>query len=105
MLWQAQRRIKTPYTVFLHFVDANGRIVTQIDREPLLPTPSWPISTTIDDPYTLAIPLNAAPGTYQLLVGLYPTGDPTHRVPVVDVGKTSADNNDRILIKEIIVQP
>ncbi len=105
LLWEAQRHIKTPYTVFLHFVDANGRIVTQIDREPQLPTPSWPISTTIADPYVLAIPLNATPGTYELRVGLYPTGDPTHRLPVVDVGKTSADNNDRILIKEIVVQP
>jgi len=105
LLWRAQSRIPIPYTVFLHFVDANGRIVTQIDREPQLPTPSWPISTTINDPYVLTIPLNAAPGTYELRVGMYPTGDPTHRLPVADVGQTSADNNDRILIKEIVVQP
>jgi eukaryotic-like serine/threonine-protein kinase len=105
LLWRGQRRITTPYTVFLHFVDANGSIAAQIDREPLLPTTSWPISVTIDDPYTLAIPLGTAPGTYQLLVGLYPTGDPFNRLPVVDAGKTSADNNDRILIKEIVVQP
>jgi hypothetical protein len=86
------------------FVDADGRIVTQIDREPLLPTPSWPISTTIDDPYALAVPLNAAPGTYQLLAGLYPTGDPTHRLPVVDVGKTARITASR-LAQGIIVQP
>ena len=60
---------------------------------------------TIDDPYTLVIPLEAAPGTYQLLVGLYPTGDPIDRLPVVDAGKTSADDNNRILIKEINVRP
>jgi serine/threonine-protein kinase len=105
LLWQGQRRITTPYTVFLHLVNARGRIVTQIDKEPALPTTSWPISTTIDDPYALAIPLEAAPGTYQLLVGLYPTGDPTNRLPVVDTGKTSADDNNRILIKEIDVRP
>jgi hypothetical protein len=105
LLWEAQNRIKTPYTVFLHLVDANGRIVSQIDREPVLPTTSWPISMTIDDPYTLAVPLEAAPGMYQLLAGLYPTGDPANRLSVVDAGQTSADNNDRILIKEIIVQP
>ncbi len=105
LLWSAQRRIKTPYTVFLHFIDPNGRIVTQIDREPILPTTSWPISVTIEDPYTLVIPSDAVPGTYQLRVGLYPTGDPNHRLPVVNAGKTSADNNDRILIKEIIIQP
>jgi serine/threonine-protein kinase len=105
LLWHGQRRINTPYTVFLHFVDANDNIVTQIDREPLLPTPSWPISVTIDDPYTLVIPSGTVPGIYRLLVGLYPTGDPFNRLLVTDAGKTTADNNDRILIKEIIVQP
>jgi serine/threonine-protein kinase len=105
LLWRGQRRISTPYTVFLHFVDANGNIAAQIDREPLSPTTSWPISVTIDDPYTLAIPVGIAPGTYQLLVGLYPTGDPFNRLPVADAGKTSADNNDRILVKDIIVLP
>lgn len=105
LLWHGQQHINTPYTVFLHFVDANGNIVAQIDREPLLPTPSWPISVTIDDPYTLVIPPGTVSGIYRLLVGLYPTGDPFNRLPVKDVGKTTADNNDRILIKEIIVQP
>jgi serine/threonine protein kinase len=105
LLWQARRRINLPYTVFLHFVDANGRIVTQIDREPILPTTSWPISVTITDPYALLIPLGTAPGTYQLLAGMYPTGDPANRLAVVDAGQTSADNNDRILVKEIVVRP
>ncbi len=105
LLWQAQRRIPTPYTVFLHLVDANGRIVTQLDREPALPTTSWPISMTIDDPYVLAVPAEAVPATYQLLAGLYPTGDPADRLSVVDAGQTSADDNNRILIKEISVRP
>ncbi|HTP08805.1 MAG TPA: Stk1 family PASTA domain-containing Ser/Thr kinase [Anaerolineae bacterium] len=105
LLWRAQQRINTPYTVFLHFVGPSGNIVTQIDREPILPTTSWPISVTIDDPYALTIPANAATGTYQLLVGLYPTGDPSNRLAVVDAGNTTADNNNRILIKNIVVQP
>lgn len=105
LLWRGQRRISTPYTVFLHFVDVNGNIVTQIDREPRLPTTSWPISVTIDDPYTLLIPLGTVPGKYQLLAGLYPTGDPFNRLSVADVGQTSVDNNDRILVKDIVVQP
>jgi serine/threonine-protein kinase len=105
LLWEAQRRIPTPYTVFLHLVDAAGRIVTQIDQEPALPTTSWPISVTIEAPYVLAIPFGAVPGPYQLRVGLYPTGDPANRLAVVDAGKTSADDNNRILIKEIGVRP
>jgi serine/threonine-protein kinase len=105
LVWHAQRRVNTPYTVFLHFVGPDGNIVTQIDREPEKPTTSWPISVTVTDPYVLFIPPNAAPGLYQLLVGLYPTGAPDNRLSVVDVGKTSADDNDRILIKEIEIQP
>ncbi len=105
LLWRGQRRINTPYTVFVHFVGPNGRIVTQIDSEPPQPTTSWPVSMTISDPYALEIPLDAAPGVYQLRVGLYPTGQPNDRLPISDAGKTSADNNSRILIKEITVQP
>ncbi len=105
LLWQAQHRINTPYTVFLHFVGPDGQIKTQIDREPVQPTTSWPISVTISDPYSLFLPPDLAPGVYQLLVGLYPTGAPNDRLAVVDAGKTRADNNNRILIKEIVVQP
>ena len=105
LLWRGQQQITTPYTVFLHFVGPTGRIVTQIDSEPPQPTTSWPVSTTINDPYALEIPLEAVPGVYELLVGLYPTGQPDDRLPISDVGKTSADNNNRILIKEITVQP
>jgi tRNA A-37 threonylcarbamoyl transferase component Bud32 len=105
LLWRGQRRINTPYTEFIHFVGPNGQIFNQIDSEPPQPTTSWPISTTISVPYMLDVPLDAPPGVYQLLVGLYPTGQPDGRLPVSDVGKTSADNNNRILIKEITVQP
>jgi len=105
LLWRGLRRINTPYTVFVHFVGPNGRIVNQIDSEPPQPTTSWPVSTTISVPYVLDVPQDAPPGVYQLLVGMYPTGQPDGRLPVVDVGKTSADNNNRILIKEITVQP
>jgi hypothetical protein len=105
LLWRGQRRLDTPYTVFVHLVGPDGRIVNQIDSEPPQPTTSWPVSATIDVPYLLDIPLDALPGVYQLLVGLYPTGQPDGRLPISDVGQTSADNNNRILVKEIIVQP
>ena len=103
--WQAMQRIKTPYTVFLHFVNADGQVVTQIDTEPPVPTTVWPISTTIDTPFELAIPPNLAPGPYQLLVGLYPTGAPNDRLPVTAPGQASVDDYDRILIRDIGVQP
>ena len=59
LLWRGQRRINTPYTVFIHFVGPDGQIVNQIDSEPPQPTTSWPVSATINVPYLLDIPLDA----------------------------------------------
>lgn len=103
--WRALQHIKTPYTVFLHLTGADGRPVTQIDAEPFKPTTSWPISVTVDDAYQLGIPLNLEPGVYQLRVGLYPTGVPNDRLPITEAGRTSADGFNRVLIKDITVQP
>jgi serine/threonine-protein kinase len=105
LYWQAMRRIQTPYTIFLHFVDPDGRVATQIDSEPPVPTTAWPISVSMSSPYELFIPPDLEPGLYQLLVGLYPTGAPNDRLPVAEPGKTSADEFNRIWIRNITVRP
>ncbi len=107
LFWHAQRKLNTPYVVFVHLIDPNGRLVQQIDTEPgagTAPTPSWTPNITVTDRYALQVPTNVAPGEYQLRVGLYPTGQPLNRLPVVDPGKTEVDSNS-ILIKKIAVLP
>jgi hypothetical protein len=107
LLWRGQRRINTPYTVFVHLIDPSGHLVQQIDTEPgagTAPTPSWTPGITVTDRYALEVPANIPPGVYQLRVGLYPTGQPLNRVPVVDPGRTTVDSNS-ILIKPITILP
>ncbi len=103
-LWHAVRRLETPYIRFIHFVDPNGQIRAQADLEPSPPTTAWARNVVIRDQYFLPIPIDAPPGDYTLLVGLYPVGAPSFRLPITDAGK-SADHDGRALVKTITVQP
>ncbi|HZY41177.1 MAG TPA: PASTA domain-containing protein, partial [Anaerolineae bacterium] len=107
LFWRGQRRITTPYTVFVHLIDANGRLIQQIDTEPgagTVPTPSWTPGITVTDRYAMDVPADLPPGVYQLRTGLYPTGQPLSRLTVTDPGKAIVDS-DSILIRQITILP
>ncbi len=107
LFWRGQGRITTPYTVFVHLIDANGQLRQQIDTEPgagTAPTPSWTPGITVTDRYAMDVPADLPPGVYELRVGLYPTGQPLNRLPVADPGKATV-NSDSILIRQITVLP
>lgn len=107
LFWRGQRRITTPYTVFVHLIDANGQLRQQIDTEPgagTSPTPAWTPGLTVTDRYALDVPADLPPGVYQLRTGLYPTGQPIDRLTVTDPGKASVDS-DSILIRQITILP
>jgi serine/threonine-protein kinase len=107
LFWRGQRKITTPYTVFVHLIDLNGHLVQQIDTEPgagTAPTPAWTPNVTVTDRYEMEVPLSLPPGVYQLRVGMYPTGQPLNRLLVVDPGKTEVDQ-DSILIRRITILP
>ena len=107
LFWRGQRRITTPYSVFVHLIDANGQLRQQIDTEPgagTAPTPLWTPGLTVTDRYALDVPADLPPGIYQLRAGLYPTGQPLNRLPVSDPGKARVDS-DSILIRQITVLP
>ncbi len=83
LYWQAETPVAESYTVFVHLLDAAGQLVAQQDNLPvtgLAPTDTWQPGTLIRDPYRLAIPETAAPGTYQVQIGLYTAAG---RVPMV----------------------
>jgi tRNA A-37 threonylcarbamoyl transferase component Bud32 len=107
LFWRGQGRITTPYTVFVHLIDANGQLRQQIDTEPgagTVPTPAWTPGITVTDRYEMDVPANLPPGEYQLRTGMYPTGQPLNRLPVNDPGKASV-NSDSILIRQITILP
>ncbi len=107
--WRSRvRSIPVAYKIFVHLIGPNSpQPVTQIDGEPLggnSPTTTWSKDALVADWYAINIPGGAPRGKYILRVGMYPANTATGRLPVLDPGKTTADQ-DSILIKELIVEP
>ena len=86
LYWQAAAPFTRAYTVFVHLVGPDGRIVAQVDREPVAgarPTPGWLPGEFISDPYRLQLPPEAPAGPYTIYVGMYDPAD-GRRLPLVD---------------------
>lgn len=92
LYWHTDAAIGARYTVFTQLFDPSGTLVAQQDNWPvhgLAPTDSWTPGVWVRDPYTLAIPPDAAPGDYSLWVGVY---DETGRRPLTLAGGDQADH-------------
>lgn len=102
LAWQALSPIPLDYTTFVHVVGPNG-MLTQHDQPPLggfLPTSFWHPSRAVVDSVPLAIPVDAAPGIYQVHVGMYEleSGD---RLPITHDGLPIGDS---IIVSELAVE-
>ena len=78
LFWQAQARMPEDYQVFVHLMGPDGRPVAQGDKSPLdgdWPTSAWEPGQTFRDDYQIEIPVDLAPGAYELRVGLYRLAD------------------------------
>ena len=74
LYWRALGATATPYTVFVHLVGSDGSIAGYGDAEPgdgALPTTGWARGEYLTDFHTIAVDAAAAPGVYNLVVGLY----------------------------------
>jgi hypothetical protein len=74
LLWQASKPVAERYKVFLHLVDAGGRLVAQRDSEPASgnqPTAEWPAGEPISDKHGLWLPADLPAGDYEIVLGLY----------------------------------
>jgi 4-amino-4-deoxy-L-arabinose transferase-like glycosyltransferase len=94
--WFAQSPIAYPRRIFVHLVDpVTGRIIAQHDGLDS-PTKYWQPNDYISQVHTLSIPADAAPGTYELRIGLYNpvTGQ---RVKQTDFNGTALPNDYYVL--------
>jgi hypothetical protein len=101
--WLALADMAADYTVFLQVVDANDRIVGQVDSWPVQgtrPTSQWQPEEQISDPYRVRLAENLPPGDYRLLVGWYLLAD-GHRLPVLH--SSGAPMDDKVMVEGFTV--
>ncbi len=106
--WRALTSPENSYTVFVHLLSADNALIVSEDYTPLggaWPTmlwfPKWLPGQTAVDPYSLAIPVDAAPGDYYLEIGLYGLRS-VARVPAFDLGGNLA--GDRFVLGGVRVE-
>lgn len=74
LIWRADRTLETGYTVFVHLVDANGRVVADADSPPssgVYPTDRWTVGESVRDRHTVRIPADLPAGSYGIEIGMY----------------------------------
>ena len=84
--WTTLREPDREATVFVHLVRPDGTMVAQRDCAPFggrFPLPVWQPGETLIDNHLLPVPVDLAPGPYELRVGLYDAGG---RLALVDPG-------------------
>ncbi len=92
LYFQSLAAMNRDYTLFVHIVDRDGKIVAQSDHQPQerrYPTSIWDVGEQVRDEFSLVLPEDAAPGKYAVRIGWY-DGANGERLPVRDA-------NDRII--------
>lgn len=101
LLWRTVAAVPADLKAFVHVVDEQGKLVTQMDRPVRGPAGAlnqWQPGTTVRDAYDLALPSGAPAGLYRAIVGLY---DPQtgKRLPV-----TAGGSGDSLSLLELRLQ-
>jgi len=99
LYWQALREMDVPYTVFVHLLGPDGRVVAGHDGEPLngsRPTTGWVPGEYVADLHELPIPAGLATGDYVVEVGLYDAG--VLALPRLSIlGEEGQSETDRVI--------
>jgi hypothetical protein len=91
LYWRALAQMNTSYTVFVHLLDAQGKVVAAGDAVPgngNFPTTGWIEDEYITDAHTLSLE-NVPPGTYPIEIGVYD--------PVTGTRLKTTEGADRLL--------
>jgi hypothetical protein len=74
LVWQALQETEQDFKVFVHLLDADGRLVAQSDVVPAnwtRPTAGWQAGEFVTDKHMLDLRPDLPPGEYRLAVGMY----------------------------------
>ena len=97
--WRADRKPAANYTVFLQLLGADGQVKVQSDRWPgdgLHPTVSLESGQTLTD--NVALVLDAPPGAYRLIAGLY-------RGDAEGAPRLTGPDGDYVELATIVMEP
>ena len=103
LYWRAERAMSTDYSVFVHFLDANGNLVAQHDGAPQggnAPTSWWSPGDVIADSHEIIIPADLAPGQYTLEIGVYDSVNGV-RLPIFNPNGTRQTNDAWLVPVEV----
>jgi len=98
LYWQALSDLDEDYTVFVHWLDERGRILTQQDNQPrngTYPTGLWDEGEIVEDLYHLTVPAGQPP--VLLAVGMYRL-ETLERLAVFD------ENGQRLVDNQVILE-
>jgi len=104
LFWQAEAPIELDFTVFVQLVDRNNAILAQGDSKPqrgFYPTPSWQPGEQIVDAYTLSLPGDIPPGSYDIILGFY-EADNGARLQVLD--EAGQYKSDHVRLSDVAVE-
>jgi 4-amino-4-deoxy-L-arabinose transferase-like glycosyltransferase len=104
LYWRANQRMDEDYTVFVHLVDASGKIWGQMDNQPeggFYLTSFWDEREPVRDEYELRIDPGIPPGQYRFEVGMYVSAT-GQRLPVI--GENGEVVGDRVLLHSLEVR-
>jgi hypothetical protein len=102
LYWQGVAPMDTEYTGFVHLIAADGSLRAQDDHPPrhgFLPTTIWREGLIVSDPYRIAIPLDAPPGRYSLVAGMYDLASGLRLRRSIESGK----GDDTVLLMQLDV--
>ncbi len=102
LFWRADRAVKESYTVFVHLLNEQGRVVADADSPPfngLYSTDRWGVGEPLRDRHTLTVPANVPAGKYLIEVGMYKPSD-GNRLPI----ETASGSADRAIVALVNVR-
>ena len=100
LYWQGEKPTSTNYTVFVHVADDQNRKAGQHDGQPRdgeHPTSIWRPGELVEDRVDVPIALDAPPGRYRVVVGVYDLAT-MQRLPL-------AGGGDSLTLAIVTVQP
>lgn len=96
--WVALARTNVDAKVFMHVLDASGKVIAQHDHQPdngWFPTPYWETGDVVDDMFDIVLPAGTSLGELQYRVGIY-DAQTLQRLPAMDARSHDRYRDDLI---------